>query len=47
MQVIAVIGIISALKPLEYIDGCEYPHVVMMDGFMAVEIFPKRRVTCV
>jgi hypothetical protein len=47
MQVIAVIGIISALKPLEYIDVCEYPHVGMMDGFIAEEIFPKGRVTCI
>jgi hypothetical protein len=28
-----------------YNDCCEYPHVGMMvDGFMAVEISPKKRV---
>jgi hypothetical protein len=48
MQVTVIIGIISTLKTLEYTDCCECPHVGMMvDGFMAVEIFSKKRVDCI
>jgi len=48
MQVRVVNGILSALNALQYIDCCEYPHVGMMvDGFMAVEIFPKKKVNLI